>query len=61
MTLSGHIHKIYRFSVSTHPPPPIKQADLKPWACLLVEIGIRISIRILHTEFLLDIGCPMHE
>ena len=28
---------------------------------MLVEIGIHISIRILHTEFLLDIGCPRHE
>ena len=28
---------------------------------MLVEIGIHISVRILHTEFLLDIGCPRHE
>ena len=28
---------------------------------MLVEIGIHISIRILPTEFLLDIGCPRHE
>lgn len=34
---------------------------MNPWACLLVEIGIYISIRILHTEFLLDIGYPRHK
>ena len=28
---------------------------------MLVEIGIHISIRTLHTEFLLDIGCLRHE
>ena len=28
---------------------------------MLVKIGIHISVRILHTEFLLDIGCQRHE
>lgn len=28
---------------------------------MLVEIGIHISVRILHAECLRDVGCPGHE
>lgn len=42
---------------------PIKQADPNPRACLfsLAKICIHTSIRIFHSEFLLDVKCPRLE